>query len=311
MRSSTFSSRITAEAAFAALIVALLVYGVCLEAAARVVVPKLSEGLRRQGQDYRTAIALRQHDRSGRRTVLLVGNSLLLEGVDRAALVAKTPEIDVNLFPMVGTSYFDWYYGLNRYFAEGAQPAVIGLCINARQLLFNSTNGESFAHYMLQTRDFKSVFDSTTLDTMTASNYFFAHWSQWLANRSNARVGLLERLLPDSRILAPHLSHVTGDGGGDDLDASRMVERLQRFRDFTEAHGAKFIWIVPPTLNASDPAPRVQVLGRSQGVRVLVPVDPGTMPKEFFADGFHLNSEGARVFSERLASQLSQAAQQP
>lgn len=311
MRLSTFASRISAHTAFATLIVALLVYAVCLEAASRVVVPRISEGISTLEEDYPAAVALQRLDPSGRPTVLMVGNSLLLEGVDRTTLAAKTPPIAVSLFPIEGTSYFDWYYGMKRYFVEGSRPSMIGLCINARQLLFDTTNGEGFAYYMMQIQDFAQIRRSTALDSMTASNYFFAHWSKWLATRANVRVGLLERLLPSSRILAPYFGRAAADTPQGELVASRMVERLQHLRDLTETYGAKLVWISPPAVDQQDPAPLVQALGRAQGVRVLVPVYPGTMSAELFADGLHLNREGARVFTERLAPELVLATQQP
>jgi lysophospholipase L1-like esterase len=36
----------------------------------------------------------------------------------------------------------------------------------------------------------------------------------------------------------------------------------------------------------------------------LVPFSSGTLGREYFADGFHLNAEGARVFTKALAPKL-------
>ena len=63
--------------------------------------------------------------------VLIVGNSLLLDGVDISALDEKLrPEHRVTRFVVENTSYLDWYYGLRRLFREGARPKVLVLALH-------------------------------------------------------------------------------------------------------------------------------------------------------------------------------------
>ena len=86
-----------------------------------------------------------------------VGNSLLLHGIDRDSLrVLMGPNYQVVLYPIEGTTYLDWAYGLRRLFAEGSRPAVVVLCISTRHLLSDATDGEGFAHALMQLRDLRA-----------------------------------------------------------------------------------------------------------------------------------------------------------
>lgn len=287
----------------------LLLYMAALEGLSRTVVPKMSASLRREHADYLNTLAIEPVGKDGKPTMLVIGNSLLFQGVVRENLVSQTADaFDVSLFPVEGTTFNDWYFGMRRYFAESSRPAVLALCINARQMASNATNGEFFAHAMMQLRDYPAVIRAARLDTMTASNYLFAHWSMWLATRANVRNGLTERLLPRITELVPHFTvRAEATSSTDDEIAAQVLARVRAFRELAREHGAEFVWIVPPTMNSDDPAPRVRELAKAEGIRVLIPFPPGDMPVGAYSDGFHLNREGANLFTARLAPQLQLA----
>jgi hypothetical protein len=155
------------------LLAALVVYMLALEVAMRTVLPRISHGQRRIAEDARLAEALTPQSAGGARTVLLIGNSLLEQGVDRQELHQRMrPHYAVAYYPIEGTIYLDWLYGLRRLLARGARPAAVVLCISARQLLSNATDGEVFAYWLLQMRDLPRVVQDGRLDMMTASAYF-------------------------------------------------------------------------------------------------------------------------------------------
>jgi hypothetical protein len=62
--------------------------------------------------------------------------------------------------------------------------------------------------------------------------------------------------------------------------------------------------VLPATTNVGEPAAMLQSASPGLNVPILVPFAPGEMPSAMFGDGFHLNPEGAKRFTERLAPML-------
>ena len=78
----------------------------------------------------------------GRRKVLFVGNSLLLEGVDMGLLNAGLESrYEVHRYAVEQTSYLDWLYALKRLFRHGMRVDRIVLCLNAPQLISPAIRG--------------------------------------------------------------------------------------------------------------------------------------------------------------------------
>ncbi|HET9388021.1 MAG TPA: hypothetical protein VFO44_00095, partial [Steroidobacteraceae bacterium] len=258
-------------------------------------------------RDYEATLAMRPQRVGGARSVLVVGNSLLLQGVVRGQLRdGLAPAYDVEIFPIEGTTYLDWLFGLQRLFDEGARPAVVIVCMNFGQLTSDATHGAEFAYQLMRGRDLLRVKAAAGLDLMTTSNYFFAHNSAWFGLRSHLRAGLLEKLLPGTEQLAPYLAPVQTSR----LPATRpllgaAVQRLRQLEQLSTDHGAHFVMLLPPSLSPTDAAPEVAELAARQGIPVLVPFGPAEMPAAAFSDGFHLDPRGAELFTSRLQQELS------
>lgn len=306
MRSFISASRgLTAGAAIVVLLGALTLWFVLLEAGTRVLVPRRSAGLQRIDADYRATLALRPTTGAGGRTVLLLGNSLLLSDVVRSELQSRlAPRYAVAEFPLEGTTFFDWYYGLRRLFAQGARPAVVIVCLNFGQLLSDATHGAAFAWHLMTASDLIAVKRAAGLNLMTTSDYLFAHVSSWFGTRSHVRVYLLERLLPEADLLASYLVPA-GTGPADTPpDLRGALLRLRELQQLCSGHGAAFALLIPPTLSARDPGPALATAAAQAGIPVLIPYQPAELPRRAFADGFHLGPQGAELFTARLSQQL-------
>jgi len=307
MRSSTSAFEVVTPArAIVLLLTAVALYFLVLEAFAREVLPRISENQRRIANDYRAAVHLRPTAADGARSILVVGNSLLLHGIDRNQLRALMgPSYQVVLYPIEGTTYLDWAYGLRRLFAEGARPAGLVLCISTRHLLSDSTDGEGFAHALMQFRDLGPVVRDSHLDMMTASAYFFANMSAWLGTRATFRDGLLQKWLPGADLLAVHLSlRDPVPLVANEKSVSSGVQRLVSLRALADEYHARFIYLVPATLYKLDIAPAVASAALASHVSVFIPFAPGEMPQAAFSDGFHLNPDGALSYTQRAAATL-------
>ena len=69
------------------------------------------------------------------------------------------------------------------------------------------------------------------------------------------------------------------------------------------ANGSRFLLVIPPSYQKGAEA--IAEVGADQRVTVMVPVAKNTLDASYYqSDVFHLNPRGARIFTERLATNL-------
>ena len=275
-----------------------------LELCSPLILTRFSRIERREESESQAAITLRSFTADGRPTVLFVGNSLLLEGVDLDSLQHNlAPQYAVSRFAIEQTQYLDWYFGLRRLLEEGSHPSVIVLSLATDQFASALSLDESFAHRQMSLRDFPLAVRENNLDKTTASTYLFAHFSNWLADKGFIRQDLLILLVPNFRELAARIA----DHGPHIHDPSVLLkmaqQRLPELHDLSQTYGIKIVLLVPPSLKP-DHSQEVQELGEKAGVPVWVLSPPGQFPPELYRDGFHLNVQGSEIFTARLADQI-------
>ena len=298
------SSSMSAKTGIIVLLGGLAAILVGLEISSPMILARLSRTERRIDSEMRAAGTLRPLTADGRPTVLLAGNSLLIEGVQMDSLRADlAPLYEVIRVTVEQTHYWDWYFGLRRLLASGSRPSVIVLTLATDQLASRFTLGEAFAHRQMSARDFPMVIRKTGLDRTTASTYLFAHWSKWQADKGFIRQCVMILAVPNFRELAARIA----DHGPHVNDPAIIVERArQRLPDLAElsrTYGVQIVLLVPPALR-EDHSREIQQIGVEAGVPVWVPSPPGEFPREYFRDGFHLNTVGSGIFTSRIAQQL-------
>jgi hypothetical protein len=274
------------------------------ECAARFLFPRLSQIQRRIENDRAEVNALARPQAQGASpTLLLAGNSLLLNGLDYPRLRAElSPEARAVRYTVEGTTYLDWYYGLRRLFAEGARPARVALCLNLAQAIDHGIRGDYSARHLFLAQDLPSVAREAGLDHTKASGLFFAHWSAFYADRATIRNYILNRSDPSYVqvmnglvFLPPHLPPKD-----EALQQARL--RLRALALLCRRYQVEFILIVPPSQTPRDEL--LAQAGKLENIPVDVPVAIGSLGAEYFRDGFHLNAEGARLFTDALAADL-------
>jgi hypothetical protein len=287
-----------------ALLAGLAVILLGLEVGSPVMLTRLSRIERRVETETRAANTLQPVTPDGRPTVLLVGNSLLLEGIQLDRLQESlAPQYAISRFAIEQTHYLDWYFGLRRLLQQGSRPSVIVLSLATDELASRFTLGESFAHRQMSARDFPWVVRETKLDKTTASTYFFAHWSNWLADKGFLRQDVLILLVPNFRQLAARIADHGPHINNPSVLLGTAQQRLPELAELAQTYRVKIVLLVPPTLR-EDHSQEVQQLGEKVGVPVWVLSPPGEFPRDFFRDGFHLNPRGSEIFTARLASQI-------
>ncbi|HST10688.1 MAG TPA: hypothetical protein VLL05_09945 [Terriglobales bacterium] len=289
---------------FVALLVGLALIYLAFEVGSPIILDHLSHTEHRVGGELKAARALQPKTADGRPTVLLAGNSLLLEGVQLERLHDElAPQAEVSRLGIEQTHYLDWYFGLRRLLQEGSRPSEIILALGTDQLASPFTLGEEFAHRQMSARDLPLAIEESKLDRTTASTYLFAHWSNWLADKGVIRQRVLIVLVPNFRALAGRIA----DHGAHIHDSATLVgmarQRLPELAELSRTYGVKIILMIPPTLR-EDYSHDIQQVGVEVGVPVWVLSPPGEYPRSLYRDGFHLNEQGSTDFTSRLAEQI-------
>ncbi len=296
--------QISAKAGIIWLLTGLGVIFLGLELSSPVILAHLSNTERRITGEMRQAQALQPTTQDGRPTVLLLGNSLLLEGVQLEDLQNDlASQYAVSRLGIEQTHYLDWYFGIRRLLAEGSHPNLIVLSLATDQLASPLSLGESFAHRQMLARDLPLVVHESNLDRTVESSYFFAHWSNWLGDKGFIRQCVMILLVPHFRQLAGRIADHDPRVDDPSVLLSQARRRLPELRELAQKYQVHVVLLVPPTLH-EDHSMEIQELGNELDVPVWVLSPPGEFPRQLFRDGFHLNAQGSQIFTARLAQKI-------
>jgi hypothetical protein len=290
------------------LVLAALGYLGALEISARVLYPAHSALAARIRSDWRAALRSGVSPSHDRRSFLVVGNSLLQAGIDRKQLSALQQDsaLNVAILPIESTDYLDWYFGVQRLFAEGSKPEFVVLCLAPVQLISDSTNGVAFARTLMRPVDILRVKRAAGLDWTTTSTYLMASASAWIGDSTEIRNWIRSETVPGMAGLAPYFWQRAPANPRADVMEETVGLRLEQLSAVCAAHACKGVLVIPPLLRDRGDGSLAAIAraGRAAGVPVLMPVAPGELAQSYFKDGFHLNQRGAEIFTPRLLEAL-------
>jgi len=238
-------------------------------------------------------------------SVLMVGNSLLLHGVELDRLRALT-STQIRVYPIFleATGYYDWLYALRRLFRQGSRPQVVVVGVGVNYFLENGVRQDYAPMLFFDAGDTLNVASDLSLDRTSTSNLLLAHSSTFWDTRSAIRTQVLKRVVPHLEDLFLLVNSKPVVPEGDEFEEA-SIPRLLRLRELCEAHGAKLILLVPPTLSSESAVSRMVYAARTAAVNVSVPIDPAALSEKFYQpDGMHLNPDGALLFTTALAKDL-------
>jgi len=250
-------------------------------------------------------LEVRDNGDTGRPHIAILGNSLLLDGVNVEMLTEQTSAEAVPApYFVLATDYYDWYFGLKRLFAEGMRPRYILLGLSPNQLASTRTRGEYSAQYLFRGEDLFEVALKTHMDATTASSFMLAHFSKYYSTRQITRNYLLGKMLPSvSELLHEKLGVFRDPPIPEDNLSALSKTRLAEISELCRENGAKFVLVVPPTYQRGPET--IFEAGKELGIPVLVPIPNGELDASSFqSDGMHLNEKGAVIFTQKLAADL-------
>jgi hypothetical protein len=239
-------------------------------------------------------------------TVLLVGNSLLLEDVDFPQLKERlSSRFHLSRFVVEQTSYFDWEFGLRRLFRHGSRPDYVVLCLSPGQFRSNDIRGDFDARFLFDIQDIWPLSRAIDANLTTTTGLYFAHISTFYGARSELRNVLLGKMGFQAIALLMH-DLVTVPLVESERDMTpAYATRLEALQRLCAASGVKFAFLIPPTRQPGDK--EMARAGEWKGVPVMHPVANYSLGPELYRDGFHLNAAGAKIFTAAVGDALVSA----
>jgi len=307
MPSSTSSSKPRA------LFYAKLLVGICallivaFELLSDFLLKHRSETYDRVSRQYAEAVKMRPAKPGEPTSVLMVGNSLLLQGVEVDRL-QKLTSSKMHVYPIFleGTAYYDWFYALQRLFREGAKPQVVVLGVGVNSFIANSVRQDYVPLMLFDMRDSLAVASDLKMDRTATSNLLLAHSSVFWDTRAVLRTQILRHAVPHYQDLVLLLKPQPAIPPPHQFQTIANF-RLEQLRDLCQAHGAKLIILVPPTPSSEDGVREFVMASQKAGVDTLVPINPTALSAKYYeSDELHLNPEGAALFTSALATFLPQ-----
>src|ERR1700676_51080 len=259
----------------------------------------------RISRQYDEALKMRPAGAGEPPSVLMVGNSLLLHGVQVTRLQEMTSS-RMRLYPIFleATGYYDWLYALHGLFLRGARPQAVVLGVGVNYFLENGVRQDYAPMMFFNARDTLAVASDLKLDRTAASNLLLAHSSTFWDTRSAIRMQVLNHMVPHLENLFSLVNQKPAVPDSREF-AEMSIPRLLRLRELCEANGAKLILLVPPTLDSESAVNQMAAAAQAAGVDVSVPIDPVTLSAKFYQpDGMHLNRDGAVICTSALAEDL-------
>jgi hypothetical protein len=305
MPSSTSGSKSAAIAYAKAIAVICVLLIVVFEISSVYLLNHKSATYARISRQYDEALKIRSAGLGEPPNVLMVGNSLLLHGVQLNRLQELTSS-RMHLYPIFleATGYYDWLYALHSLFLRGARPQVVVLGVGVNYFLENGVRQDYAPMTFFNARDTFAVASDLKLDRTATSNLLLAHSSVFWDTRSAIRMQVLNHIVPHLEDLFSLVNQKPTVPEGREF-AEISIPRLQRLRELCETNGARLILLVPPTLDSENAVNEMTAAAQAAGVEVSVPIDPAMLSAKFYQpDGMHLNRDGAVLFTSALAKDL-------
>ncbi len=290
----------------------MLVLGLlAAEMAMRVLQPRLSRDVSELLRMPQTAEALRAH--TGHK-VLLLGNSLTRRSIDVELLtegLRAQGRVEPKVFLLVpdGTSMTNWDYGLRRYFLHtGAVPDELFLGIGRLHLGDVGGDASRLARFYVDDKDLARAWREDLPSWEEKCEFLLSRASVLHSSRKRVKPHVFERLIPHywyvERWINNQLAPAQARSGGGAV-AGQTYRHLTSVLDSCKDAKVQSHVIAIPLPEPYEVADEAVRLIKDKGAQWLpLSVTPGLTPANF-PDGYHLDPEGARIFTRRLLEALA------
>ncbi len=284
-------------------VVALLASLLGLEVAARLFETRLSKDVAHLRSLPAEAARLRAAP-SDRFKVLILGNSLAREGLDREQLQRGLearlgrPVLLAAMHPD-GSRIEEWQYGYRRHFDQvGARPDLVLLCTGRAHLLDGLRDLDAVAAFHVSWRDLPGFVREQHLGVEAICQVAAARVSRLFAHRRRVQPLLFYHWMPRYE---PTVNLIQAGGQVKARRSAASAESARALLGLLQtcrAAGTRVALLPVPLPEAYELPAAVAEAAQAGGAIVLGPPPP--LPPERFPDGYHLDAEGAAVWTSML-----------
>ena len=243
----------------------------------------------------------------GDRTVLILGNSLSRDGLDRRMLAAAAgPGTRIEAYYPDGSSVSEWAYAYRKHFVHpGHHPDFLIIGAGRSHLFDSDLPADRFGAYFCDNRDLLRYFRRHVSDLDDASSFILARLSVAYASRGRVQPRVFTAIIPHYQATLRLLATKPA--------AAASRTRIPTHRNLGElledavAAGTRVAVVCIPMPEPYDvPEETLQVVRRS-GARFIDARSIAGIRRRHFPDDYHLNEEGAAILTGHVAGELSQA----
>ncbi len=256
--------------------------------------------------EYAEAVGLRSGAEGIQKSVLIVGNSTLRCGVDVRDLRNQVqPDLDAHTLSLNSTLIEDWHFALRELFRKGARPDFVVLMLPPNHVGFVAPMPEEATYYLFGMQDIMMLRRAEGISPTALSNILFAHYSAFFSRRTPLRLRVKSRLFPGFESVS--LRYMVRRPIP---DYRPVPKRFREIKTLCAQNGAHLLFVIPPTHQENDAlgAPVVLAAAESEGIPASMPVPNAQLSGDKYSDGYHLNSEGQKIFTAALAEFLRKQA---
>jgi len=272
------------------------------EMVSRFMVTRISRIENRIATEYREALAPAL---GAKPYALFLGNSLMEAAVDfpvvRSALAGQ---VEARRFILEQTAFYDWYFGMERLFAEGARPQRVYLMLSEDQIATAAYRGDYSALRMTRTADLPELVHNLDMNPTEAVSACVAHFSWFYGQRKELRSFVLQRMIPDLGVLTTRVLPPSVPPPPKGAFLANGAARIGQLREICRRNGAELYLIAPPFPGGigDDNLPLAAADAR---VPCIIAFQASECSPEMFRDPIHMNGNGAKWFTRNLTEKLT------
>jgi len=290
----------------------LAIFLLLVELGIRQIEPRLSRDLAHIRHLPEVAASLRNHQGT---KVLVMGNSLTRKAIEPTMLATgleshgrASPKLF--FFTPDGTSIINWDYGLRRYFLHAdAKPDEIYIGTGPLHLHDHRDEASRLAAYYVDRTDLPRVWHEDLPGWEQRCEFILSRLSVLHASRARIKPHVFGTLIPhyfDVEQAINNQRAVAMQRTGQLKDSTPTYDHLATLLATCREAGIRVtLFSIPLPGSYQDPMEAVKLIRSNQARWLSLAPTPG-FTASHFPDGYHLNDEGARLFTTALLNALDQ-----
>jgi hypothetical protein len=244
----------------------------------------------------------------GEKKGAVLGNSLLLHGLNLEQFAQESPDFSTIRVTPVSSAVLDWGHLYERYFLRGEElPEHLFVGFVAHHVDDSEpAKLRRLSRHFVSTGSLSQLWERERFDPHQRAQSGLSHVSALIGDQPAHRERVLDYFIDWYRLgLRTNQDWVTGEVESS-VERQSSFERMTRFVDMVQAGGTR-LWIIP----MSQPAywelnSGLLELIEKKGVGLMDARSIPGMTADDFSDGYHLGESGAEKFTKWFAKEISE-----